>query len=62
MSSRDSDSVLSTWPCTVNRKASTSISVGMTAQCQRTKNRSFGVKTDWSNTSNGVSSSGGRVR
>src|SRR5438445_4479818 len=34
----------------------------MTAQCQRTKKRSFGVNTDWSNTSNGVSSSGGRLR
>src|SRR5260370_106111 len=34
----------------------------MTAQCQRTKKRSFGVNTDWSNTSNGVSSNGGRLR
>ena len=41
----DSDSGLSTWPRTVRRKLPTSIAVGMTAQCQRTKKRSFGVKT-----------------
>ena len=39
-----------------------SISVGITAQCQRTKNWSLGVNTPLSKTSNGVSSSGGRVR
>jgi hypothetical protein len=43
-------------------KAATSISSGITAQCQRTKNWSFGVKTPRSNTSSGVSSKGGRVR
>jgi hypothetical protein len=37
-------------------------SVGMTAQCQRTKNESLGVNTPRSKISNGVSSSGGRAR
>ena len=51
-----------TCPRTVSLKAATSTAVGMTAQCQRTKNWSFGVKTPRSNTSNGVSSNGGRLR
>ena len=36
--------------------------LALTAQFQRTKKRSLGVNTPWSNTSNGVSRSGGCVR
>src|SRR5260370_28519695 len=42
MSFRVIDSSLSTWPRTERRNVFTSTSVGMTAQCQRTKNESFG--------------------
>ncbi len=55
-----------TWPRTATRNVARSTCSGITAQCQRTKNRSLGVNTPpletGSNTSNGVSSSGGRVR
>ena len=61
MSRRVRSSSFSTWPFTLSRKLATSISVGITAQCQRTKNWSLGVNTPLSNTSNGVSSRGGRV-
>jgi hypothetical protein len=44
------DSGRLTWPKTLRRKVSTSIEVGMSAQCQRTKNWSLGVNTDLSNT------------
>src|SRR5208337_816367 len=46
----------------VSLNVATFTSCGIAAQCQRTKNRSFGVKTLRSNTSQGVSSRGGRVR
>ena len=58
----DNDNGVLTWPRTARRKAATSISFGITAQCQRTKNRSFGVKMPLSNTANGVSSKAGLVR
>ena len=58
----DTDNGRTTWPCTLIRKVVASTEVGISAQCQRTKNWSLGVKTLWSNTDIGVSSSGGRLR
>ena len=62
MSAMVSDWAWFTCPRTEQRNLARSTCSGITAQCQRTKKRSFGVKTPWSNTSNGVSSNGGRVR